>query len=242
MTEHIRIESDDGVLCMTMDRPQKKNALTPDMYAAMTAALEQAAGSDAVRAVLITGTGDSYTAGAGRLRAASSRTIIRLLPTWRVHSTIVAAVNGLAVGIGATMLLHCDLVYAAQNARLRFPFVNLGLVPEMASSVLLPRLAGYHRAAELMLLGDFFTAEEARDIGLVNRVLPAEKLLDHAMDAAKALAAKPREALRQTRALLKGDLAAVLERKQRETEIFEERRESPEAQAIFAAFLGRASR
>ena len=154
----------------------------------------------------------------------------------------MAAVNGLAVGIGATMLLRCDLVHAAQAARFRFPFVDLGLVPELASSLLLPRLAGYHRAAELMLLAGFCTAEEAREVGLVNRVLPGDELLDYAMRAARVLAARPPEALAQTRALLRGDLGPLLERKRQETEIFEQRRQSPEAQAIFAAFMARARR
>jgi enoyl-CoA hydratase/carnithine racemase len=244
MAEHVRTAIDGGVFCIMLNRPEKKNALTPGMYAAMTAALENAAVADDVRAVVMTGTGDSYTAGndiTGFQRSSSDQPVSgasgfgdRLL---RFEKPVVAAVNGLAVGIGATMLLHCDLVYAAQGVRLRFPFVNLGLVPELASSLLLPRLAGYHRAAELMLLGDFFSVEEAKEVGLVNRILPPEELLDYAMNAAKLLAAKPPEALAQTRALLRGDLAALLEHKQREEQIFEQRRRSPEAQAIFAAFM-----
>jgi enoyl-CoA hydratase/carnithine racemase len=249
MNEHIRTSIEERVLCITLNRPEKKNALTQDMYAVMTAALEEAASADDVRAVLITGSGDSYTSGndiKDFQRPSSDQSGPgplgfgdRLL---RFQKPVVAAVNGLAVGIGATMLLHCDLVYAAQDARFRFPFVDLGLVPELASSLLLPRLAGYHRAAELMLLGGFFTADEAKEIGLVNRVLLPGTLLDHAMGAAKALAGKPPEALAQTRALLRGDLAPLLARKQQESEMFDQRRRSPEAQAIFAAFMARSGR
>jgi enoyl-CoA hydratase/carnithine racemase len=240
---------EDRVLCITLNRPEKKNALTQEMYMVMTAALEEAANSDDVRAVLITGSGDSYTSGndINDFRGPSSGESTvgplgfgdRLL---RFQKPVVAAVNGLAVGIGATMLLHCDLIYAAQDARFRFPFVDLGLVPEMASSLLLPRLVGYHRAAELVLLGGFFTADEAKEVGLVNLVLPPGALLDHAVGAAKTLAAKPPEALAQTRSLLRGDLAPLLARKRQESEIFEQRRRSPETQAIFAAFITRSGR
>ena len=126
----------------------------------------------------------------------------------RFGKPLIAAVNGLAVGIGATMLLHCDLVYASEGARFRFPFVDLGLVPELASSLLLPRLAGYQRAAELFLLGGFFSAEQAKEIGLVNRVLPPADMLGHALQAAQAIAEKPPQAVAQTKMLMKGDSRA----------------------------------
>jgi enoyl-CoA hydratase/carnithine racemase len=159
----------------------------------------------------------------------------------RFGKPLIAAVNGLAVGIGATMLLHCDLVYASEGARFRFPFVDLGLVPELASSLLLPRLAGYQRAAELFLLGGFFSAEQAKEIGLMNRVLPPADMLGHALQAARAIAEKPPQAVAQTKMLMKGDLASVLAHKAKEQTLFAERRQSPEAQAIFAAFLARGS-
>ena len=188
MNQHVRIVIEERVLCITLNRPEKKNALTQEMYAVMTTALEEADSSDDVRAVLITGSGDSYTSGndindfqrlsSGQSGPGPLGIGDRLL---RFQKPVVAAVNGLAVGIRATMLLYCDLVYAAQDARFRFPFVDLGLVPELASSLLLPRLVGYHRAAELMLLGGFFSADEAKEVGLVNRVLPPGPLLDHAM-------------------------------------------------------------
>lgn len=243
---HVLVSTEDGVMRVTLNRPEKKNALTRAMYDAMAEALREAAREDAVRVVLLTGSGDSYTAGndladfqrgraAGEASGGSSfgNEIVRF------GKPVVAAVNGLAIGIGATMLLHCDLVYASETARLRFPFVDLGLVPELASSLLLPRLAGYQRAAEILLLGGFFSAEDARAIGLVNAVLPPDRLLDQALGAAHALAAKPAHALRQTKALLRGDMDALLARKSREEAVFDECRRSPEAQAIFAGFFSR---
>jgi enoyl-CoA hydratase/carnithine racemase len=249
MTEHVRLEVSDGVLQITLSRPEKKNALTRAMYAALVGGLDLADRDSAIRVVLLTSSGDSYSAGndiadfriaetpAGASGGATQFGD-RIL---RFTKPIVAAVNGLAVGIGATMLLHCDIVFAAEGARFRFSFVDLGLVPELASSLLLPRVAGFHRAAELFLLGRFFTAAEAREIGLVNRVLPSAELLPQALDVARAIAAKPVQAVAQTRALLKGDLAPILAHKAREDALFRERCASPEAQAIFAAFLARSS-
>ena len=248
MTDHVQIAANGGVMRITLNRPEKKNALTQAMYAAITSGLERAAASPDIRVVLFTGSGDSFSAGndiadfqksspeqatSGAMRFGDQLVIM--------EKPVVAAVNGLAVGIGATMLLHCDLVYAAEGARIRFPFVDLGLVPELASSLMLPRLAGYQRAAELMLLGGFCSAEQAHEIGLVNRVLPDSELLDHALGAARTLAAKPAIALARTRALLRGDLSPILERKQQEAEIFQQCRQSPEAQAIFRAFVERSA-
>jgi enoyl-CoA hydratase/carnithine racemase len=226
------------------NRPEKKNALTRAMYVAMTDALEQAEQDPSVRTALFSGSGDSFSAGndIGDFRqsaddespsgvSAFSDRIVRF------SKPLIAAVNGLAVGIGATMLLHCDIVYANESARFRLPFIDLGLVPELASSMLLPRLAGYHRAAELFLLGRFFDATEAKEIGLVNYLLPATDLLARATEAARAIAVKPPQAVAQTRALLKGDIAPVLAYKAHADAIFAERRRSPEAQAMFAAFF-----
>ncbi len=249
MPEHLRMEASDGVLQITLSRPEKKKALTRAMYGALVDGLERAERDDAIRVVLLTGSGDSYSAGndiadfrttetLGEVPGGATQFGDRIL---RSSKPIIAAVNGLAVGIGATMLLHCDLVYAAETARFRAPFVDLGLVPELASSLLLPRLAGYHRAAELFLLGRFFTAAEAREIGLVNRVLSPAELLPQALEVARSIAAKPARAVAQTRALLKGDLAPILAHKSTEEAYFAERRASPEAQAIFAAFLARSS-
>jgi enoyl-CoA hydratase/carnithine racemase len=249
MTEHVQIDTADGVLRITLARPEKKNALTRAMYGAIVDALESAERDAAVRVVLLTGSGDSYSAGNDIADFRQTETAEATPGGASVFGNriagfgkpIVAAVNGLAVGIGATMLLHCDIVYAAEGARFRFPFVDLGLVPELASSLLLPRLAGYQRTAELFLLGRFFTAAEAKEIGLVNRVLQLADLMPHALEAARSIAGKPPQAVAQTRALLKGDLDAVLAHKAREEALFAERRASPEAQAIFAAFLARSS-
>jgi enoyl-CoA hydratase/carnithine racemase len=248
MTEHVQITAEDGILRIVLTRPEKKNALTRAMYAAMGDGLDRATEDTGIRVVLITGSGDSYTSGNDladfQSSEASQHTTSAASPFTdriaRFGKPIVAAVNGLAVGIGTTMLLHCDLVYAADTARFRLPFVDLGLVPELASSMLLPKLAGYHRAAELLLLGRFFSAEEAREIGLVNRVLPGAELLPYATETANALAAKPPQALAQTRALMRAGLDAMLAHKDAESVVFQERRNSPEAQAIFAAFAARA--
>jgi len=245
----VQVSAENSVLRITLNRPEKKNALTRAMYAAMTDALEQATSSEQVRVVLLTGSGDSFTAGndIGDFRESAAGDSTSGASAFgdcivRFDKPLVAAVNGLAVGIGATMLLHCDLVYASEGARFRFPFVDLGLVPELASSLLLPRLAGYHRAAELFLLAGFFSAEEAKEIGLVNRVLPTAVMLGHALETARVIAEKPPLAVAQTKALMKGDLAPVLAHKAREQALFQERRRSPEAQAIFTAFLARGSR
>jgi enoyl-CoA hydratase/carnithine racemase len=244
MNDHVKVTENDGVLAITLNRTDKKNALTSEMYDIMGDVVVRADSADAIRVLLITGSGDSFTAGndmtsfqqsgqaGGETRAHGF--IDRFA---RLKKPVVAAVNGLAIGIGATMLLHCDIVYAAQAARLRFPFVDLGLVPENASSLLLPRLAGYQRAADLMLTGRFFSAAEAYEIGLVSRALPAEELLEQATAVARTLATKPVQALAATRRLLKGDLDEILARKDQESAIFNERLHSEEAQAIFAAFL-----
>ena len=157
----------------------------------------------------------------------------------RFTKPIVAAVDGLAVGIGTTILLHCDLVYATDTARLRLPFVDLGLVPEFASSNFLPRLVGLQRASELLLLGDFFTAADAHAMGLVNRIVPAGELLAIARDACLRIAAKSPEAVAITRRLLRGDPDIAIARAREEAALFSERLSSPEAKAAFAAFFSR---
>ena len=151
---------------------------------------------------------------------------------------IVAAVNGLAIGIGTTMLLHCDLVYCAPDAKLSLPFINLGVVPEAASSFLLPRLAGYQRAAELLLLGEPFGAEKAREIGLANAIVPADRLLETALAAAGKLAQKPPQAMRLSRRLLKDGVRAATEQAHAtEIRIFAERLRGPEAKEAMTAFF-----
>ncbi|WP_135466877.1 enoyl-CoA hydratase [Crenalkalicoccus roseus] len=244
MSEHIRVSTADGVCRIEMHRPEKKNALTRAMYDAMADALEGAARDEAVRCVLFAGAGDAFTAGNDINDFRNRPQDGGVKPASRVYSAlvryekpVVAAVGGLAIGIGTTMLLHCDIVIAAEEARFRTPFVDLGVVPELGSSLLLPRLCGRHRAAELLLLGDFFDARRAAEIGLVNRVVPRAELEATAMEVARRLADKPPAALRLTKSLLCRDQEEILARIEEEGALFAQRLLSPETQAILAGVL-----
>lgn len=245
MLEHIRVAISDAVCTVTIDRQEKKNSLTRAMYSTLADAIEMAAKEEAVRCLLLTGAGDVFCAGndIGEFRnrppesdgpSPSRRFYFGLA---EFAKPVVAAVPGLAIGIGCTMLLHADIVYAAPEARFRLPFVDLGVVPELGSSLLLPRLAGRHRAAELLMLGEFFDVTTAREIGMVNRVLPLPELLPAAVATAIALARKPPEALRLTKSLLRQDVPALLARMDEERALFAERLASPETQAIMAGVL-----
>ncbi|HEX6958373.1 MAG TPA: enoyl-CoA hydratase [Ferrovibrio sp.] len=210
----------DGILTITINRPDKKNALTSAMYAAMADALEAADKDQTIRVVLFAGHRDAYTAGndlqdfLNNPPQGEDAPVFRFLRNINTASKpLIAAVSGVAVGVGTTMLLHCDLVYAAENAKLSLPFVNLALVPEAASSLLLPAMVGHHRAAELLLLGEPFTAATAKEYGIVNAVYAEDRLLDEAKAVARKLAAKPPTAVRLTKQLLrqsKGDVAAQM--------------------------------
>jgi len=198
----ILVEDDQGVRFLVMNRPDKRNALTGDMYTTLADALISAASDDAIGAVMITGAAKCFTAGndlADFLHA------IATFP-----KPIVAAVEGSAVGIGTTMLMHCDLIYAGASARFAMPFVALGLVPEAGSSLLTSRLIGHPRAAAMLLLGEGLTAEQAADAGLINSVVGEEVLYAHARAKAVALAAQPRTALIAAKALMRPDTALVL--------------------------------
>jgi enoyl-CoA hydratase/carnithine racemase len=242
---HILTENKDGVLRIEIDRPDKKNALTAAMYQAMADAIHAAEEDARVRVLLIHGKTDLFTAGndlqdfLDNPPRDDKRPVFQFLyGISQAQKPIVAAVAGVAVGIGTTMLLHCDLVYAAPNARLQLPFVNLGLVPEAGSSLLLPALLGYQRAAELLLLGEPFSADKAKEIGLVTEVLPEGELFDTAMAQAKKLADKPAASLRLTKRLMKqGQTAAVTQQIKLESSHFGERLNSPEAKEAFSAFL-----
>jgi len=241
----IRSEVVDRVARVRFDRPEKKNALTPQMYRMLGDALASAEADRAVRAVLLHGTAECFTAGndVGDFLelprtpgATPAKALFDVLP-W-MEKPVVAAVGGPAVGIGSTLLLHCDLVYAAPNARFQLPFVPLGIVPEFGSTFLLPRLAGYQRAAELLLLGRPFSAQQAHEIGIVTAVVPQEKLLSEAEQSAMALASLPAESVRLTKKLMKSRHAAALAAAiQEETRIFGERLASPEAKEALSAFL-----
>ena len=237
-------EKRDGVLRIGFNRPEKKNAITGDMYRTLAGALQSASSDPSVRVVLFHGRPDAFTAGNDlgdflKFPMDEGSPVLAFLHALvDFDKPMVAAVAGLAVGIGTTVLLHCDLVYLAPNARLSLPFINLGLTPEAASSYLLPRLAGYQRAAELLLLGEPFGAEQAREIGLANAIVEPDRLLDAALAAATKLAQKPTAALRLSRALLKqGTKAAVEQALSAEMRIFSERLRSPEAKEAMSAFF-----
>jgi enoyl-CoA hydratase/carnithine racemase len=242
---HILTECRDGVLRIEFNRAEKKNAITVAMYRALAEALEAAAADDSVRVVLFHGKPEIFTSGNDLADFLSNPPRDENAPTFRFlralsyfDKPLVAAVSGAAIGIGTTMLLHCDLIYAAAGTRFSLPFVNLALVPEAASSFLLARLTGWPRAAELLLLGEPFAAEKAAEIGLVNEVVAPDELLGTAMAAAQKLAAKPPGALRLTKSLMKqGVLGAIEQAMAREGRAFGERLNSPEAKEAFAAFL-----
>jgi len=240
----------NGVLSLTLDRPEKKNSLTGAMYEALSRGFLEAAADDDVGVVLIEGSGGAFTAGndiADFLRSAeASATQASETPAFRFIRTIaafekpvVAAVDGVAVGVGTTLCLHCDLVYASPQAQFAMPFVKLGLVPEAGSSLLVPQRFGAARAAEMLLLGDGFDANEARALGLVNAVVPSAELSAHARAKAEALARLPRSALLTTRRLLRGDRSELFNRLDEEARLFAQALRSKEAAAAFAAFLNR---
>jgi enoyl-CoA hydratase/carnithine racemase len=244
MTEHIVTETSRGVLRIELRRPEKKNALTLAMYDGLSQALEAAGPERAVRAVLLHGQPDAFCAGndvqdfrASRPEEAGAQALRFLTAISGCEKPVVAAVSGMAIGIGTTLLLHCDLVYAGASARLQLPFARLGLCPEAASSLLLPRLAGHQRAAELLFFGEPFGAERARELGLVNAVLPDAEVLPHALERATTLAALPASALRATKMLIKRPLGDhVAETMRQEGEVFRLLLASPAAREALAAF------
>jgi enoyl-CoA hydratase/carnithine racemase len=243
----IAIDTDDGVTTLTIDRAEKRNALTATMYAALADGLTTAAEDADVRVVVVRGAGAVFTAGndiADFLNdppTGMDSPVMRFLTTIATFpKPVVAAVRGPAVGVGTTLLLHCDLVYAGDDAVLLLPFVDLGLVPEAASSLLLPQQLGYHRAAAALLLGEPIAPAAALASGLVNAVLPAGEVDDAARDAARRLAAKPAAALLESKRLLRSSAQeATLARMTEEAAVFERMLREPDARAAFAAFLGR---
>jgi enoyl-CoA hydratase/carnithine racemase len=247
MTNDVIVARDDKILRITMNRPAKKNALTGAMYDAMREALQLADRDENVRAVLLAGTDGVFTAGndigdflAGTRDEHGSPAFRFITAIAQCDTPIVAAVEGNAVGVGTTMLFHCDLVYAAPSAKFRMPFIDLGLVPEAASSMTVPLRVGIAKASEWLLLGDAFDVHEAHRCGVVNGVVPAGELIETALDAAKRLAAKPAQALDATRRLMRGDRQAIGGQMAAESKEFAAALESPEAKAAFSAFLARA--
>jgi len=247
MNDHIKIAIDDGVLILTMNRPEKKNALTNDMYRVLAEAVEEAQDDKSIRAILLQGEGGVFTAGndlgdfaavsAGKAHGTRYGSVF-IDTLGRAEKPMVAAVTGLAVGIGVTMLLHCDLVFVADDARLSTPFVNLGLVPEAASSLLLPQRIGYARAFAMFALGEPVLGERAAEIGLANQALPAAEVQAAALAAAKALAKRPLGSVMATKRLMR-DTAAIKAMMEAEGKVFSERLKTAEAAEAFAAFAER---
>lgn len=246
MSHHIKLSQHDGVLEICFARPDKKNALTNAMYIAATNALEAAETDEDVRVVMFTAEGNAFTAGndlaefAAVANGSSAESQAHLL-IWalaKASKPIVAAVPGLAVGVGTTMLLHCDLVYVAETAKLSTPFVNLGLAPEAGSSYLLPARIGHLRAFAMFALGQSVSGTEAVTLGLANKTCQAETVRDEALAAARLLASKPMGSVMATKRLMR-DLPVLLARMDVEGAAFRERLTSDEARQAFGAFLGR---
>jgi enoyl-CoA hydratase/carnithine racemase len=234
-----------GVMTLTLNRADKKNSFTAAMYAALADALTQAATDPAVRVVVFQGHETVYSAGndigdfLNRPPTSPEASVFRFLNALATFpKPLLAAVCGPAVGIGTTMLLHCDLVYAGDNAMFSMPFVNLGICPEAASTLLVPRLMGYQRAAEVLLMGDPFMAEAALEVGLVNRVVPPTEANALAQQQARRLAAKPLSSVMETKRLLKASITpAVVERMREEGAIFGRMLQEPAAKEAFSAFM-----
>ena len=245
MIQQILVSISNRILHIQINRPEKKNALTQAMYSAMSDAIAQAEGDATVRVILISGHEGAFTAGNDIADFVQSPPAGEDSPVFRFLRTIstakkpiVAAVNGVAVGIGTTMLLHCDLVYAGHGARFQLPFVNLGLVPEAGSSLILPQMIGHRRAAELLLLGDPFNAETAHELGIINSVVADGDVLATALHAATQLAAKPPHALRLSKQLLKQHSGAAVQAAMTEEGAhFANLLTSPEAAEALQAFL-----
>jgi enoyl-CoA hydratase/carnithine racemase len=248
MSDHITVADQGPVRIVRMNRPDKKNALTASMYAAMADALESANSRADIRCVVIAGLPGAFSAGndlAEFSQAAASGEglalpVVRFLHALaRSERPLIAAVQGLAVGVGTTMLLHCDHVVAGSDARFSTPFVNLGLVPEAASSLLAPRLMGHRRAFELLVMGRPLDAAAALACGLVNTVVPPGNVEAEAMKAAQHIAALPAEAVATSRHLMRGSPDEIVAHIDEEVRLFKERLQSAEAQAAFKAFLNR---
>jgi enoyl-CoA hydratase/carnithine racemase len=245
MTQEILVHAEGGVMTITLNRVDRKNSITSDMYGAMADALDRARDDAAVRVVLLQGHETVFSAGndigdfLNKPPAGENSPVFRFLHgIASFPKPLLAAVCGPAVGVGTTMLFHCDLVYAGDNAAFSMPFVNLGLCPEAASSLLVPQMLGYHRAAEALLLGEPFMAEAALEVGLVNRVLPPTEANNYANAQARKLAAKPLSSLVETKRLMKKSLQpAVVQQMADEGESFRRMLVEPAAKEAFKAFM-----
>lgn len=251
MSEHVRSELSDGVLAITLARPERRNAITVDMYQALADAIGGAAARPEVRVITLRGEGADFTAGndlgdfldSGAIGGQGEPPVWQMMRAFAANETpIIAAVQGNAVGIGTTLLFHCDLVLAEEGCRFVMPFVDLGLVPEFASSLLMPRLSGRRDAARHLLLGEPFGAEQALALGIASHVVPAGELAATLAKVTSALIAKPAEALRLTQTLLRsGTRDEVLERIVVENKHFSERLASDEVKQAIAGFFAKRS-
>lgn len=243
---HIQVRDDQGVRIISFNRPEKRNAFDLNMYLALTEYLIQGEADNDIRCFMLHGTDNCFTAGndigdflkSGRL-GPEHPTVKFLFCLLDLKKPLVAAVSGSAVGIGTTLLLHCDLVYADSSAKFQLPFVNLALVPEAGSSLLLPQLVGTQKAAELILLGESFNAQTAAELNIVNKVIAAEELLAFTLTQAKKLAAQPPLALQASKQLLRSNNSQIKLQMQAELDQFDVRLASDEAKAKFQAFLNR---
>jgi enoyl-CoA hydratase/carnithine racemase len=247
MSEHVRIERGGGLLAITLARPERRNAITVAMYDALADAIAGAFEDGETRLITVRGEGQDFAAGNDLADFLEAVPRDEEIPVWRLlralaecEIPIVAAVHGNCVGIGTTMLLHCDLVIADDSARFSMPFVDLGLVPEAASSLLFPRLAGRRRSARYLLLGEPFGADEAAAIGLVSHRVAPGALDSKLTEIAASLLAKPAEALRLTQKLLRTDAQdEILARMKLESTMFAERLDSEEVKDAIAAFFAK---
>ncbi|PCJ70172.1 MAG: enoyl-CoA hydratase [Rhodobiaceae bacterium] len=247
--ENIDVTCEAGVLTLTMNRPKKKNALTQSMYAALADNIVAAQDNPDIKVVVLTGTADSFTAGndlSDFAGGGDDRSTNEIPPVGRflqailaAEKPLMAAVNGLAIGVGVTMLLHCDLVYASPNATFQTPFVNLGLVPEAGSSMLLPRLVGTQKANDMLLLGSKIGAADAEKMGLIAGVFEAENLLAEVAERAKLLAAKAPTAVRLTKSLVRNDRDTIAAQMAAESTHFSAQLKTPEFAEAAAAFAER---
>jgi enoyl-CoA hydratase/carnithine racemase len=248
MTDHVRVSLDQGVLTLTLARPEKKNALTNAMYETIVREMNRAENDPKVRAILLQAEGDMFTAGndigdftavaTGKVPAPSIGASPFLLALANLTKPLIAAVHGNAVGVGTTMLLHCDMVFIAEGAQLTTPFVNLALVPEAASTWLMPARIGYARAFAMFALGQPIDGKTAAQIGMVTAAIPASEVQKRALEAARALATRPAGALRAMKKLMR-DTETIKAVMQREGEEFQARLKSPEAMEAFRAFAER---
>jgi enoyl-CoA hydratase/carnithine racemase len=246
MPDQILVTDENGVRTIRMNRPEKKNALTQPMYAEMTRALRDAEGSDTIRCVIFAGSPGAFCAGSDisdfQKRAEGGLkpvTVDFLHALVRNPKPLLAAVDGLAIGIGTTMLLHCDYVVAASGTTFATPFTKLGLIPEAASSLLGPMRMGHARAFALLVMGQSMMAEEAKAVGLVNTIVDPAALDSAVMQAAREIAGLPPGAVALARKLMRGNLDDIVQRVDTEAMYFRERLQSDEARTAFAAFLAR---